>query len=304
MHLTPAWNRDNTKVVLEMGLLESSRFLINMRSREETTDLGLPENKPRKIPRIDPNLPDIELFPVYETFTYFGIWDQVRGVWVAGPIKLAAGVTLSDTAVIPAPNQLIAVVSTPADCRVKLFRLPDLTEVHSFPADYYNLHPNGDLIALFRGGKVSIWSAKRGLISDATIDGETCSFDPTGRLIAVGRIDVRQSVRRGLRGGRVRKFVATDTKPTVGVWSLENARKLYDLTAVDVAFSRDGRRVFLAEADGVTIREALTHREILRLPVKGGSLAVSPDGRAIAALGGKLLHIWFADSPETSPPPE
>jgi hypothetical protein len=29
--------------------------------------------------------------------------------------------------------------------------------------------------------------------------------------------------------------------------------------------------------------------------MKGGSMAISPDGRTLAVFGGKMLYVWFAD---------
>ncbi|MBX9580618.1 MAG: hypothetical protein K2X87_09950, partial [Gemmataceae bacterium] len=73
------------------------------------------------------------------------------------------------------------------------------------------------------------------------------------------------------------------------------------------AFSPDGRRVALAEADGASIRDADTGRVVREFPLGGPATALtfSPDGTTLAtAANGTAVYLWDLSGTRTGPAAE
>jgi WD40 repeat protein len=67
-----------------------------------------------------------------------------------------------------------------------------------------------------------------------------------------------------------------------------------------VAFSPDGRRLFVAGSQGVDIWDLTTGRQVLTLRGEGESLALSPDGMCLAVGGGGGVRLYDAGAAGTS----
>lgn len=74
--------------------------------------------------------------------------------------------------------------------------------------------------------------------------------------------------------------------------------------AIALAFSPDGRRLAISDADGLRILDADDGRPLgERFGDAARSLAYSPDGGRIAAASGKLVQVWDAASGKPAGPP-
>jgi WD40 repeat protein len=154
------------------------------------------------------------------------------------------------------------------------------TLLGQFPGDSYRLHPDGDLIAILRKGRISVRSLRdnRDL---GTFSGGNCAFSPS----------VKQ--------------LATWAKREAAVWDLETGRERFRFPpASPVAFSPDGRRILAVRKDVLVVKDAATGKDLLELPGPTACFTFSPDGSSVIAADLDRAKIWVADRPEANPRPE
>jgi len=136
-------------------------------------------------------------------------------------------------------------------------------------------------------GRVRLWDWKKGTV--------TASVEMPGRSVvsslAVSPLD-----------GRV--VVAGSALGDFHIWDSTLTRKIATLGPVipsaKLAFFPDGLRLASTSSDGVVlIWDTLTLKTLLHLEIAGSdstSLAVSPDGRRVAAGNGKIVRVWSSVS--------
>lgn len=169
---------------------------------------------------------------------------------------------------------------------------------------------NGSLIAtLGNDGTVKLWVASSGkellTLSGFHIGG--FSFGPDGKSLAclsrdgtVRIFDVATGKAVRVIPSIVRKTRSSDSNPIVAMYSL------LSVTPLPVVYSNDGRLLVTSASDGVKVRDVASGRVLQTFlsPQEGSSggqvrsIALSPDGKTVAAVSGDTMNeikIWSTE---------
>jgi DNA-binding beta-propeller fold protein YncE len=103
---------------------------------------------------------------------------------------------------------------------------------------------------------------------------------------------------RHLVVGNIGRFWVLDT----ATWEVRQEREVGRNPLTSLAYSHDGKRLFVGHQDGlVWVWDTTTWEQLLSLPVAAGApvqqIAVSPGGRWLATLAGNAIKIWEGGPP-------
>jgi WD40 repeat protein/tRNA A-37 threonylcarbamoyl transferase component Bud32 len=176
---------------------------------------------------------------------------------------------------------------TPAPRRhppaVKIWRVADGRHVRTLPGQISaSFSPDGRHLAGARGNSVVVWDTETG----------------EERHALAGPADPVLKVRYADGGRRLVGF----TRRGATVWDPESGRTVATVDGLSGPgfITPDGRRI-VGTGGGIKWWDVRLGRELLLLPLPGADrqsvLALSADGRRVAAAGGNKLILWEAGSP-------
>jgi WD40 repeat protein len=169
--------------------------------------------------------------------------------------------------------------------------------------DAIAVSPDGKLLATSKGKVITLWELNTGKRL-ATLEGHTLTvrhltFAPNSKLLASGADAWTESGRPPDAPRQVGEQQPPGAE--VKVWDVTKAKPRFEClakekTIASLAFSADGKALAAGFwPQSARVWEVESSRELAHLPEVGPYVALSPDGRRIAAGTHRMLEIWAVE---------